>query len=410
MLEAAGSLATHPGSWRPALEFAIAGALILGGAFWGDGGWGQNRLAGLCLIAVGCLLGLMGIENVSRDASFWRTSSQGGSLRLWLVLLLLLLAHCGVAIHKLRATPGFKEVDTFTFQRDAAQTLLAGTDPYETTHQDIYPPDQSRTFYGLGVVINNRVQVGLQYPPLTLLCAVPGYLLGDVRIGFVLAILASAGFLFAAFPDAGGLLIAALLLFNPGTFIVEEFCWTEPMVWMFFCATVYAAARRPRLLPVALGLFLASKQYNILALPFLGFLLPAFNWKAYGRLSLFSVLVAGATLAPFAVRNLPALWHDLVIFHLAQPFRPDAISFAVAFPLLLKIGPLLVLGFILVCVRKAKPNPAIFAAGYATAVLLFFSTGKQAFINYYFLVCWVLVLAALMVYQTSPSGTLASQS
>lgn len=178
---------------------------------------------------------------------------------------------------------------------------------------------------------------------------------------------------------------------------------------MFLCATIYAAVRRPRLLPIALGLFLASKQYNVLALPFFGFLLPSFSWKKYARLSLVSVLVAAATLVPFAFWNFRALWHDLVMFHLDQPFRPDAISFAVALPFFLRIGPLLLLGFILICVRKTKPNPAIFVAGYGMAVLLFFSFGKQAFTNYYFLVCYSFLLAALVVYQTSPPENLVVQ-
>lgn len=72
------------------------------------------------------------------------------------------------------------------------------------------------------------------------------------------------------------------------------------------------------------------------------------------------------------------------------------------------ISALLLLGFIVICVRKAKPNPAIFAAGFGMAVLLFFVLGKQAFVNYYFLVCWSFMLAALIVYQTSPSGDLAN--
>jgi hypothetical protein len=68
-------------------------------------------------------------------------------------------------------------------------------------------------------------------------------------------------------------------------------------------------------------------------------------------------------------------------------------SFAVAFPLLLKIGPLLLLAFLVWSLRVSARSAAMFAAAYGVSVLLFFSTSKQAFCNYYFLIAQALLLA-----------------
>jgi hypothetical protein len=191
-----------------------------------------------------------------------------------------------------------------------------------------------------------------------------------------------------------GLCLAAYLLLNPLTFIVEEHCWTEPLVWMLLCATFYAAIERPRWLALALGLFLASKQYNFLALPLVGILLRPFAWKACWRLLGASLAVAVATLLPFALLNFAALWHDLVLFHLAQPLRQDALSFAVAFPPYMKIGLLLLLVFLAWIARRGIDRTSLFPAAFGMALLLFVSAGKQAFMNYYLLIGQSLLLAA----------------
>jgi hypothetical protein len=282
--------------------------------------------------------------------------------------------------------------------------LLQGSNPFGTTHALIYDPHNAALFYGPGVVVNGRVNVGLQYPPLTLLWILPGYILGDIRCSYVFAVMVSAWLLFAIWPNTRGLLIASVLLLSPLTFGVEDRCWTEPMVLMALTATVYGALRNRWWLPIALGLFLATKQYNFLALPFVGFLIPAFEWKAYWRLTGRSIAVAVATVLPFACWNFRALWHDLVLFHLAQPFRQDAVSFAVLFPFMLKVGPVILIAFMAWSLRTAARSPAMFAAGYGVSLLLFVSTSKQAFGNYYFLVAQSLFLAvaALPAFRLNP--------
>ncbi len=374
--------------------FALAGAglLTLCGATWSQLYLeaGSSRAGCLTLIAAAILLGIAAMALAERESAA-TFSAPRGSAYLWILAVLLAL-HGFVAYWVISRGP--PQVDCFTWQRDATATLLQGRDPYGTSHADIYNAGDSRRFYGPGTVVNGRVQVGLTYPPAVFLSALPGYLLGDVRYGYLAAILLSTMFLYGLFPDARGLSFAAFLLMAPTTYYLEQQCWTEPLVWMLLCATVYAAVKRPRWLPLAFGLFLASKQYNFLALPFVGYLVRPFSWKACWKLLGISLGIALATVLPFALWNFRALWHDLYFFLSIVPVRRDALSFAIPFPAYAKIGPAILLAFIVWGARRGTRQPEMFAAAYGMALLLFFSASEQAFLNYYFLIAQAFLLAA----------------
>jgi hypothetical protein len=356
-------------------------------------GWSIYVLLGMMLIATA--LGCAAIAQSTQEENS-ATPARSGRSQLWLIFLALILIHGVVAFLLCKPGSGVK-IDTFTFQRDASKSLLQGIDPYGTTQANVFNPRQTAMFFGPGMVVNGRVQVGFQYPPLTLIWVLPGSLLGDVRYSYLLAVMISAWFLFAICDGTRGLWMAAVLLLSPLTLSVEFLCWTEPLVLMMLSATVYAAVKKRWWLPVALGLFLATKQYNFLALPFIGYFVRPFQWKAYWKLTGLSLAIGAATVLPFAAWNFRGLWHDMVLFHLAQPFRQDAISFAVLFPWMLKIGPVLVVAFMAWATRAGQRNAAMFAAAYGVALLLFVSTSKQAFANYYFLIgqTFLLAVAAL---------------
>jgi len=306
----------------------------------------------------------------------------------WLILAGLLLFHGATAV--VICKHWLPVIDTYTFQREACKNLLHGIDPFGATQADIY--GSRYNFYGPGMVVNGRVQVGFQYPPLTLFWVLPGYLLGDIRYSYIFAVMISAGLLFPMVPNWRSLSMVAILLLNPLTCFVEIMCWTEPLVLMTLSATLYAAVKKRWWLPIALGLFLASKQYNVLALPFLAGLVQPFRWPTYRKLVGRALLVVAATVLPFALWNFRGLWRDLVLFHLAQPFRPQSLSFAVPYPVFLKIGPLLLLVFIVWATMQRMRSAAMFAANYAVSLLLLFSTSKQAFCNYYFLIAQAFLL------------------
>jgi hypothetical protein len=90
---------------------------------------------------------------------------------------------------------------------------------------------------------------------------------------------------------------------------------------------------------------------------------------------------------------------------LAQPFRPDGVSFAVLFPLMIKIGPLAVLAFIMWATGARRRNQAMFSAAYGVALLLFVATSKQAMTNYFFLIAqaFFLTVAVLAGIPLKPS-------
>src|SRR5271157_5777235 len=283
----------HAGAKR---EFSSA-FLLANAGFWVFSGtycylWGGNSLlAGLSMIFLAIMLSIGAIARCSPEAAL-APPIPSASRRMWLILASLILVHVAAAI--LITKTWVPVIDTYTFQRDSCKNLIQGIDPFGTTQADIFGPGSR--FYSPGMVVNGRVQVGFQYPPITLFWALPGYLLGDVRYAYIFAVAISAFLLFAIYPSPRTLWISALLLFNPLTFFVEEKCWTEPLVLLTLSATVYAAVKKRWWLPITLGLFLASKQYNVIALPFVACLIHPFRWRAYWRLVGWALLVAAATI------------------------------------------------------------------------------------------------------------------
>ena len=394
---------------QTAILLSCSGVVLIGTAFAGIltlGGTVNSRIPGdrlpsestyflLAMVFVALALSVAGIARLP-ESGFAESAPRSSSRKYWIALAILILFHCMVAF--LLNKPGSaNNIDTYTFQRDACRNLMRGVDPYGATQNDPFDAYHSALFFGPGMVVNGQVQVGLQYPPLTLLWVLPGFILGDVRYSYLLAIVISGLFLFSISPDSRGIWLVSGLLLSPLTIAVENRSWTEPLVFMTLSATVYASVKKRWWLPIALGNFLATKQYNILALPLIASFIQPFRWKAYWKLTGVAFAVAIVTVLPFLFWNAHGLWHDLVLFHLHQPFRQDAISFAVLFPAMTKIGPLLLLVFLAWALRGSRRNHTIFAAVYGVAILLFFATSKQAFANYYFLAasCFFLSVAAL---------------
>jgi hypothetical protein len=382
------SAALPTGRFSPRALLSAAGFAVVAGVMCGIEGWGESRVAGLGLLTLGLALGIAG---VARSGGQEEAATQPAYRRR--VIAALMLLHVIGAVYYCHRVPA-DDIDCYTFQRAAIERLVHGIDPFGKTQANLYTPAETGKYYGPGMVVDGRVQVGLQYPPLTLAWILSGYMLGDIRYSYILAIILSGVILFGLTPGKLGFYLTAFLLLDPLTFLMEDRCWTEPLVLLLLSCTVYAAYKNKLWLPVALGLFLASKQYNFLALPFLQLLLLPFSWRAYWKLLGGAILVALATVVPFAIWDLRALLHDLVLFHLAQPFRWDSLSFAVVSPIFLRLGPLLVIAFAVWCIRRRQATPAIFAAAYGLALLLFVVTSKQAFVNYYFLVAQALFLAA----------------
>lgn len=282
-------------------------------------------------------------------------------------------------------------IDVLLLEDESEHTLLHGMDPYgrNVTHEDIYSSYRTDV-YGTETTANGRVKLGFPYPPLTLLWILPGYLLGDVRYSFLLAVVLSALMLFRNQPNLNGFVAAILLLFVPDTIYVLRFGWTEPLMVMTVVATVLAARRASWWLPVALGLFLASKQYSLLAVPLVPLLLSRFSWKAYGFLLAKAALVAAAVNVPFLLWDPRGFWWSLVGFRLMLPLRLDALSFSALLgrhgfpPIPQWFVFVAVVAAVIFCLKWAPKTSSGFAVSLALVSLVFFVTNIGAFCNYYF--------------------------
>ncbi len=352
--------------------------------------WGNISRMGLALILLAVALSAQAVDLSSRTVPGGEETARR-QRALWLLFAALAVAFLVLAVTLLQTLPG-ETIDVQVFEADAARALLRGINPYTITHVDIYGPHPRFEFYGPGAVVGGRVLVGFPYGPLSLYYVIPAYLLGDVRFAPLAAILVSAILMVATRPHWQTLGIAFLMLANPLTVWVITQSWTEPLVLATLSLVVWAATRRSRWLPVALGLFFASKQYTPLALPLVVFLLPQGRWKDYLRLSAQAIAVAAAVTAPLALWNIREFWNDVVLFEMRQPFRPDALSFAVIHPIPIPWILAAVALAVVFVLAKSRRHPAMFAGCFGFLFLIFVCINKQAFANYYFLIssaCWL---------------------
>jgi hypothetical protein len=332
---------------------------------------------------------------------------------------LMLLAHLLLGAWIISATPA-PAVDVYTFQRDAADALLRGENPYAITFPDIY--GSALPVYGDGVSQHGRLNFGYPYLPLSLFLTIPGHALADDFRFTHLAALTLAGALIAyarpvgnGIPSARAVAAAAVLLFTPRGFFVVEAGWIEPVVILTLAAVVFCACRQGRAwgigLAVSLGLLMASKQYLVLAMPLL-LLLPAGRFEMSRRMiAVIAIVVAAAVTLPLALWDMHAFLRSAVLLQFHQPFRTDALSYLVSFT-----GPggsTLPVGIAFACAAVAGllalwrcPRTASgLAIGVALVFFAFFATNKQAFCNYYAFVLAGLCcgLAALPGNSVSPT-------
>ncbi|HET6339579.1 MAG TPA: hypothetical protein VFG30_40490 [Polyangiales bacterium] len=282
--------------------------------------------------------------------------------------------HFALGVWLIHASPK-PDIDTFVFQKEGVAALLSGNNPY-------------RLF-------------GYPYPPLCLLFATLGSLLGgDFRYSQLFA-MTLAGALIAALGAwrRSATLAAMLLLFTPRGFFVLEQSWTEPYLVCLLAAVALSARRGLRATPWLTGLLLVVKQYMFVLMP-LVWLLPrpasARNWRTF----LGTAAISGAIVTlPFLLFGPTPFLRSVVFLQFLQPFRPDALSFPA---LWLSQGaeplPEYVLFVVAACaialaLWRSPRTTAGFCGAVALTYLCFFAFAKQAFCNYYYFVIGALCCA-----------------
>lgn len=306
-------------------------------------------------------------------------------------------------------------IDVLYFQQEAAARVLVGSDPYVPGYADIYPAESSTRFFGSGLSVDGKLQFGYPYPPITLLPAIVGHLVGDVRILHVLAVVLSAGTLLAVSGASWwGRVGCVLLLTQPALLHVYAYGWTDTYVLLAFTLVLWTARRAHRLTPAAVGLLVATKQYAVIA--GLAVVWRALVAKVAGPSRWRRIVEAGAAAA--AVTLPWAIWHpgdflfSVVGLHLRQPFRPDSMSLLAVsvtrwgVPSSAWFTPMLVTGTLAVATWVARrPIPGWHGAltGSALVFLTFLLLAKQAFVNYYVLLVGTLCAAVAMISSEAPA-------
>lgn len=290
-------------------------------------------------------------------------------------------------------------IDVWHFQQRATELLLNGQNPYAAEYPNIYG---HTAFYGEKVLSDRGVR-SFAYPPLSLLMALPGRLVGDVRWSLLAAVAGATAFAVATGRRLGlpaghpAELGVIALLFHPRGFLLIEQGWNEPFLAFgaSACGWALVAGRGP-MLWLALAAVLSAKQYGILWAPSLlasGRLL----WRdAAGAAAAASLLVI-----PFLLWDPAAFWRGVFELQLSQPFRADALSMlawvatATGRELPAAVGFFAALIVAWLVVGRALPTPGNTALGGAAVFLAFFAFNKQAFLNYYWFVESLLALAII---------------
>jgi len=313
---------------------------------------------------------------------------------------LLVALHAVLGVWIIRGNPQ-PLIDVYTFHVEAFRALGQGMSPYGITMPNIYEHD---AYYGPGLSVNGRLQFGFPYPPLSLLLAGAGHVLGgDYRFTNLAAMGLTALLIGTCRPGRLAPAAAALFLFTPRTLVVLEQGWTEPYVAFWLAATVWCACRAPALAPLALGLFFAIKQYTIVA-ALLVRLLYTRSWGDAGRALLTAGLVAAVVTLPFVAADPAGFVRSVLELQMHQPFRADSLSYPAAWVRLTGLAPppawlafALMAAALAVAARRAASGAAGFAAAVTFSLLVFFAFNKQAFMNYYFFLVGALCSALAAV-------------
>jgi hypothetical protein len=307
-----------------------------------------------------------------------------------LALFLLALA---TSVWILRASPN-PPIDLFPVHQQTAQAILEG--------KSIYTPGAIEvldTNHGTFVIR------AYTYLPLSAYLTTAAYALThDVRWANLMAQLVGGVLLWAVArhvaarrnsqnaerdarlpPETWADLVAALFLFHPRGLMVLEKAWTEPLAIPFLGGfALFAVTKRPRAASVCLGLLCAIKQHLVLYVPFL-MLVPGVGVPGVALAGLVSLL----TMAGYLVRSPMDFYRGAFGNIVSGPFRTDALTLPAELSLLGVVIPTWI-GFAsalvpLAWLGRVPRDVGVLLLGSCLVFSLFYLCGRQAFLNYYYL-------------------------
>ncbi len=312
-------------------------------------------------------------------AGAWRYARLG--LTVVLIGTVMLIAHLSI---NQRPTPGF---DTLAIHRSAAEEILKGENPYLTA-----TAVNSYKFAPEGATWEGYV-----YPPTTLVAfAGSDIIFGDSR--WVSAIAVAAFLLLVISPwtsmssevAASRSAIALAFVAMPQLGVMIWGAWTDLIALPILLGAALLWKRHPILSAGLLGLALSTKPYFLPVLPLL------LLWPSGPRIKRLVTVgaVVVATYLPFLLLDAPSVLKTFRLDDLANlEYRPDSMGLAgLGINVPRYMSAALSLGAGVVLARRGGPTERFFIA-MAAVLAVAFLTAVQVFINYWFLVAGLLIIA-----------------
>ncbi len=286
---------------------------------------------------------------------------------------------------------GSVNIDVFDSLQNAASAVLRGGNPYATTFA-------TPVLVAPGQFIDQTVH--FQYLPGAALIVAPARLVGDVRIMSIVAF--SALIAFAVLlarqseeSDKRPMRVLALCLAFPMTVLMVHFAWVDVYPVAGFAGWVSLRRTHPRWALACLAFALTIKPTILVAL------VPALVWSRPARREILLAAVAVAVLVlPFAlVTGVNAFYHDVIGIQTVLGFRYDGLTLGATWFALtghvppVWVGPLVGAALALFALRRPPRDLADMLIAGAFLSTAGFLLAKWAFLNYYFIPVWLLVLA-----------------
>jgi len=293
-------------------------------------------------------------------------------------------------------------IDVYYMLQKASETLIAGHNPYRASYTQIYPAGTSYApqlfYFPLCVAI---------LAPFRALC-------GDIRAGYIVCdcvfVLLICRIARRACGDSAGgsarlaaYLLGLVYLANPISFFVLEQSWTEPISALLLALSLYLLTRGSHLPGTsALGFSIASKQYNIVLIPFVSLL------RGGGKMILPVILIALVTVLPFLLASPREFIASTVLHHLGLAPQAHALNvysllfnrYRIRIPELVS-WPLLGAVFVSLLRRKDRGAAAFLRASITFSFIALLIL-KNVFCNYYYWISTQTVL--LMLVYLLPGG------
>ena len=313
--------------------------------------------------------------------------------RLFFPLWIVSFVFSGMSV--LQATPN-PFIDVVQVTRESCLAFAQGHNPYSITYKDIYNghPELDRAFIPADMLINGRVNAGYPYLPVSFYFSfVADRLAHDYRVANLACMVGASALLAYLRRSREAILAAVLYLLVPSIYLVLEMGWSDPIVVFCLAVVVFCSLRYPRLLPYAVGLLLASKQYMIIIAPATLLLIPQ-PWNRRSVVPYAARVIATVAIVslPLILWDMPAFWRSAVAVQFKAAFRPDALNFAAWWVARGHTPPPGWMSYasamlaLAICLWRAPRNASGFCLSMAIIFLAMFSLARQAFCNYYFMI------------------------